>query len=197
MSNETIYVKNMVCPRCIKVVKEELEKIGLEVLKISLGKVEVCSCERELDYELIERVLRESGFELLQDTRKVMVEGVKTEIIRLIYSNELEHLQDKLSELLQKAVHKDYSRLSQTFSQLEGITIERYFIMQKIERAKELLEYNEHTLSEISYMLGYSSVQHLSNQFKKITGMSPSYFKELKDKERLSISLVGNNIKDS
>lgn len=191
MSSETIYVKNMVCPRCIKVVREELEKIGLEVLKISLGKVDVCSCERNIDYLKIERVLSESGFELLQDTRKVMVEGVKTEIIRLIYSDELEHHEDKLSEMLQKAVHKDYSRLSQTFSQLEGITIERYFIMQKIERAKELLEYGEHTLSEISYLLGYSSVQHLSNQFKKLTGMSPTFFKELKDKERQFISNIG------
>ncbi|NOZ04177.1 MAG: helix-turn-helix transcriptional regulator [FCB group bacterium] len=180
----------MVCDRCIRVVKEELEELGLIINDIQLGTVRVANTERSLDYDAIAKVLSENGFELLIGRRARLVEKIKTAIIELIHSDELENMNINLSGYITEKVGKDYPYLSNLFSSIESITIEKYFILQKIERVKELLVYDELSLSEIAYRLGYSSVQHLSNQFKKITGLTPSYFKTLKKIKRSSLDKV-------
>jgi len=174
----------MVCNRCIKVVKEEFEKIGLTVNTIKLGEAEVSS-KKEIVLEPIKKTLQENGFELLEDKNVKLIESIKTLVINAIHhTNKGEHLSENYSDYIAKTVGKDYSYLSHLFSSIENITIEKYIIHQKIERVKELLVYDEMTLSEIAYKLGYSSVGHLSAQFKQITGMSPSEFKKLQNKDR-------------
>ncbi len=175
-----LYIKNMVCNRCIKVVKEELEKIGIVVKKISLGEVEITSDIDKNKLNEIKKVLKENGFELLENRKAKIVEKIKSIIISTIYNNEDFLVRNKnFSKLIEENVGLDYNYLSSLFSSLESITIEQFIILQKIERAKELLKYDELTLSEISFKLGYSSVQHLSNQFKKVTGLSASEFKKM------------------
>lgn len=181
MKRENIlYIKNMVCNRCIKVVKSELENLGVIVKKISLGEVETAQLLRDLPMKKINEVLIQNGFELIEDKKAKIVERIKNYVIRIIYENE-KHITEthKYSLLIEKELELDYNYLSNLFSSLESITIEQYIILQKIERAKELLKYGELTLSEIAYKLGYSSVQHLSNQFKKVTGFTASQFKSL------------------
>lgn len=169
----------MVCPRCIRVVREELEKIGLQVNKVQLGEVEINdTLTPELILE-IDRKMKENGFELLEDQKKKTVEKIKISIIELVYDNELSSGKKRqtLSSYLSDRIKMDYNYISTLFSSIENITIEKYFILQKIERVKELLKYEELTLSEIAYRLNYSSTQHLSSQFKQITGLSPTEFK--------------------
>lgn len=179
MSGENIlYIKNMVCPRCIKVVKEELQNIGLTVNEISLGEVNINENVESIDLKKVKDVLEKEGFELIEDSKGKLVDAIKTEIISVIQKYKNEDLENLLfSKYLSKTLDKDYNTLSSLFSKKEGITIEHFIILQKIERAKELLRYDEMTLSEISYELGYSSVQHLSRQFKQVTGMTASEFK--------------------
>ena len=177
--DNTLYVKNMVCPRCIKVVREELEKLGIEVQRIELGKVRVGQDVNELNLDEIKIVLEKEGFELIEDTKTKLIDGIKTEIISVIQKYKDEDLEKvNFSQYLSEIFNKDYNYLSNLFSKTEGITIEHYIILQKIEKAKELLKYGEMTLSEIAYRLGYSSVQHLSRQFKQITGFTASKFKD-------------------
>jgi AraC-like DNA-binding protein len=173
----------MVCDRCIKVVREELEKIGLDVEDIKLGEAKINS-KHSIDLKKIEEALQENGFELLGDKQAKQIEDIKISLIEIIHNHP--EMLDKisLSKFLADKFHSSYQHISTLFSSKEGITIEKYFINQKIEKAKELLVYNELNLSEISYKLGYSSVQHLSNQFKKVTGFTPSEFKKLKNKNR-------------
>lgn len=185
-----LYIKNMVCNRCIKVVKDELIKMGLTVEKIELGKVEISSPKYSPDLTQIKNVLEANGFELLEDKKAKVVEKIKNLVIELIYSDKLEFLPTTFSSYLEKKLAKDYSSLSNLFSSVENITIEKYIINQKIERVKELLVYNELTLSEIAFRLGYSSVQHLSNQFKKNTGLTPSHFKKIKELKRNPIDML-------
>ncbi|MBU0558153.1 MAG: helix-turn-helix transcriptional regulator [Bacteroidetes bacterium] len=173
-----LYVKSMVCPRCITAVRELLENFGVEILNITLGEVEIEQNLETLPLSDISEALHKLGFELLEDSKTKIIEKIKTEIIAAIqnYSkNELATM--VLSGFLSSRLNKDYHSLSSLFSKTEGITIEHFSIMQKIEKAKELLKYGEHTLSEISYFLGYSSVQHLSAQFKQVTGLTASQFK--------------------
>ena len=174
----TLFIKNMVCPRCIKVVQEELEKLGVEIKSIILGEVETKQSKDQLPLDKISSLLYNNGFELLEDNRSIIIEQIKTEIISAIQQYEKVEL-DKInySTLLSEKLKKDYPYLSSLFSKTEGITIEHFIILQRIEKAKELLKYGELTLSEISYQLGYSSVQHLSRQFKKVTGLTASQFK--------------------
>ena len=174
----TLFVKNMVCPRCIKVVREELEKLGIEIKSIILGEVETKQSKDQLPLDKISGILYNNGFELIEDNRSIIIEQIKTEIISAIQQYEKVEL-DKInySTLLSDKLNKDYPYLSSLFSKTEGITIEHFIILQRIEKAKELLKYGELTLSEISYQLGYSSVQHLSRQFKKVTGLTASQFK--------------------
>lgn len=181
-----IFVKNMVCDRCILVVQSELDKLGLKAKEVKLGEAEL---EEELTREqriALEASLTPLGFELIDDKKKQTIESIKTLIIELVHREESE-LKTNLSTYLAQKLHQDYSFLSNLFSELDKTTIEKYYISQKIERVKELLFYDELTLSEIAYQLNYSSVAYLSNQFKKITGLSPSEYKKQSSKQRKSL----------
>jgi len=184
-----LYIKNMVCDRCVKVVKDELEKLGLTVNKITLGEAEVENPDH-IDKTVIAHTLEASGFELLEDKNIRLVERIKTFIIQLIHHSSKE-IQTNFSVLIAKELGKDYHYLSTLFSGIENITIEKFIILQKIEKVKELLIYDELSLSEIAYTLGYSSVSHLSSQFKQVTGFTPSQFKKLKSKTRNPLDKVG------
>lgn len=180
----------MVCDRCIRVVKEEFENLGLVVDNIKLGQVTIANPESIKDIQTIEKMLLKNGFEILKDSKAQTIENIKTEIIKLIQSDEMEELNINVSDYISEKVGRDYPYLSHLFSSVESITIEKYFILQRIERVKELLVYNELSLTEIAYKLGYSNVQYLSNQFKKITGLSPSHFKQLKRNQRKTLDNV-------
>lgn len=169
----------MVCNRCIRVVNEELNQIGYSVNSIKLGEVQINESLDDSDIEKIRKILNENGFELIDDRKSRLINRIKTLIIEYIHYDGEKPVYVNLSEYLAKELDHDYSYLSNLFSSVEGLTIEKYLILQKIEKVKELLVYNELSLSEISYQLGYSSVQHLSNQFKKITGLTPSHFKKI------------------
>lgn len=173
-----IYIKNMVCNRCILVVKQELVKLRIESCSINLGEVET---KEDLSKEILEQLsknLTALGFEMLDNAKLQLIDKIKNIIIRQVHHDHQEMLYN-FSEVLSKALHKDYSYLSSLFSEVEGVTIEKYVINQKIEKAKELIIYNELSLSEIAFQLGYSSVSHLSNQFKKSTGLTPSHFRQV------------------
>lgn len=190
MEQTTIHIKNMVCNRCIKVVKEELENLGYKVDYIVLGEVTIQSDEK-INFDLISKVLEENGFELIDSRHSRIIEKIKIIIIETI-KEMAEGKLNKVSftELLQKNLNLSYQYLSTLFSSSEGITIEKYIILQKIEKVKELIVYDELSLSEIAYRLDYSSVQHLSNQFKKITGLTPSHFKKIKNVKRNPLDKV-------
>ncbi len=181
-----LYIKNMVCGRCKMVVKSEFEQLGLPTISVELGEVEL---EKDISekqkQELLQR-LRLLGFDLIDDKKSKTIEKIKTLIIDLVHHKNNE-LKGNLSDYLSKNLFQDYNTLSSLFSEVEGTTIEKYFINQKIEKVKELIIYNELILSEIAYSLNYSTVAHLSNQFKKVTGFTPTYFKQLKDKKRKQI----------
>lgn len=171
----------MVCDRCIMVVKEQLSTLGLDYRNIQLGEVELKEEPAQAKLAEFDQLLSGLGFELLDDRKAAMVNQIKSTIIRLIHNSDNEELNKKTSVILSEKIGKDYHFLSGLFSATEGVTIEKYIILQRIERAKELIMYNELSLNEIADRLGYSSVQHLSQQFKKITGMTPSQFKQLKE----------------
>src|SRR6476661_7578106 len=168
-----LHIKNMVCGRCIQAVKSTLEAHGLHPQRLELGYVAV---PETLDAETITQLsadLHVQGFEILDSAKSKLIDRIKTMIISKIHHSEVLDLKVNWSDLLADELHQDYHYLSSLFSPVEGITIEQFIIRQKIERVKELLFYDELTLSEISYKLGYSSVQHLSTQFKKVTGQTP------------------------
>ena len=181
MKNKNIlFVKNMVCNRCIKVVKEELEKLGAAINNISLGEVETVLPIDKLPLKKIKTILEKNGFELIEDKKAKVIEKIKSFVIKSIYEKDNSNGgKIKFSSILEKDLGLDYHYLSSLFSSQESITIEQFIILQKIERAKELLKYRELTLSEIADHLGYSSVQHLSNQFRKVTGFTASQFKKI------------------
>jgi len=185
-----LFIKNMVCNRCILVVQQELDKLDIPYSKIELGDVELQQAPAQEKLDLLETQLHNLGFELLDDKKTALVEKIKTTIIRLIHGDDNEVLNTKLSVVLQEAIQVDYHYLSTLFSAMEGLTIEKYVILQRIERVKELLQYGELNLSEIADSLGYSSVQHLSQQFKKITGLTPTGYKQLKDNNRKPLDKV-------
>lgn len=162
-------------------VKSELKKLGLHLVVIELGMVEILEDITDEQRAKLKVNLQKSGLELLDDKKNILIEKIKTVIIELIhYSDEFSEV--NYSEYISEKVGFDYTYLSNIFSEVKGTTIQHYIIIHKIEKVKELLLYDELSLSEISYKLGYSSVAHLSNQFKKITGLTPSFFKELKSK---------------
>lgn len=181
-----LYIKNMVCSRCKMVVKAELEKLGLQLLTVDLGEVETLAPISEQQKSNIAEHLKEFGFELIDDKRSRTIDKIKTLIIELVHQQNAQ-LHTNLSEYLVRHLSQDYSLLSNLFSEVEDTTIEKYFISQKIEKVKELLMYDELTLSEIAFQLNYSSVAYLSNQFKKVTGFSPSHYRQLKNKKRRQI----------
>ena len=186
---EKLYIKNMVCGRCIKVVKEELEKAGIQYSSVQLGVVEPLRSPGDSRLQKFKSAMLENGFELIDDDKVKTIEQIKTLIIKSIYESEKSE-SINYSDYLSKKISKPYAYLSVLFSSVENTTIEKYIISQKIERVKELIVYGQLSLSEISYHMGYSSVQHLSNQFKKITGFTPTYFKELKEKKRRFIDKI-------
>lgn len=185
-------IRNMVCDRCIRVVRDELTALGLDVRRVELGEAEVAAGRMPVDLDRIRTMLQENGFELIEDRRRKTVETIKREIIDLVHHRSSSSgKRPKLSEHLAAALRQDYHTISVLFSSMEGITIEQFFIRQRIERVKELLKYGEQTLSEIAWELGYSSVQHLSNQFRQVTGMTPSAFRKLGKTSRIPIDKVG------
>lgn len=188
-----LHIKNMVCNRCIKVVRDELEKLGVQVESINLGEVVTAQgIEKELK-EKVKGVLEENGFELLEDKKSKIIEKIKKYVIEIVHHSDGDSQSNfNYSALIAKELGMDYAYLSNLFSSLEGITIEHFIILQRIERAKELLKYGDLTLSEIAYKLGYSSVQHLSIQFKKITGLTASQFKKMTDNTRKPLDKVNN-----
>lgn len=173
-----LYVKNMVCDRCRMAVQSELKGLNLHPTSVELGVIELAEDElTEAQATAAKSRLQDLGFELLEDRKSQTVEAIKTAVIELIHRDNDEP-KLKHSEYLAQKLHYDYPYLSKLFSDAEGVTIEQYSIQQKIERVKELLAYGELTLSEISYQLGYSSVAALSAQFKKVTGVTPSAYKD-------------------
>lgn len=179
----------MVCGRCISAVESIFDNASVKIKSISLGEVETESEISDKELQFIEKHLEETGFERIKDSAHQLIEKIKNFIIVKI--GELDIDEDfLLSEFLSSKFHRDYSSISKTFSQNENITLEQFFILQKIEKVKELLLYDEFTLTEIAGKLGYKSVQHLSSQFKSSTGFTPTEFKKLKVHNRKPLDLV-------
>ena len=189
MSAEILHIKNMVCDRCKKSVTKILDELGIEHKPVLLGEVTLSNSINASLKEKLENKLKEEGFELVGNRKTKLIEQIKKLLIESIQRENPEQ-RINLSKFLAENLNHDYSYLSSLFSSVEGKTIEQYFIQQKIEKVKELLVYDELTLSEIAYKLGYSSVAHLSNQFKKITGITPSYFKSLGASKRKSLDSI-------
>ncbi|MBA4056671.1 MAG: AraC family transcriptional regulator [Marivirga sp.] len=185
---DKLYVKNMVCHRCIIVVQQELEKLGIKSNSIQLGEVELAESPNTEQLNKIRGALSRVGFELIDDRKSKLIEQIKNLIIDVVHHQK--KLKTNLSDYLAEQIGKDYSHLSNLFSEVEGTTIEQYAIHQRIERVKELLVYDELTLSQIAYEMGYSSVAHLSNQFKKVTGLTPSHFKKIGENKRTPLDKV-------
>jgi len=181
-----LYIRNMVCSRCTMVVTAELEKAGIQPLNVQLGEVELKKEPTPKQLQQFSNNIQQLGFELIDDRKSKIIDKIKTIIIELVHHNK-EELSGNLSAHLSAKLHHDYSYLSNLFSEVEGTTIEKYYIAQKIEKVKELLMYDELSLSQIAFELGYSSVAHLSSQFKKQTGLTPTFFKSLKENKRRNI----------
>jgi AraC-like DNA-binding protein len=178
-----IYIKNMVCIRCKMVVKSELEKFGLNYTTIELGEADIKEDISTEQLESLRIALKKSGLELMDDVRSILVEKIKTIIIELVHYTD-EQIKLNLSVYLSEKLNHNYPYLANLFSEVKGTTIENFYLSHKIEKVKELLVYDELNLTEIAFKLHYSSVAHLSNQFKKMTGLTPSHFKKLKHKRR-------------
>ncbi len=185
----TLFIKNMVCNRCIMVVQNELDKFGLDVKDIRLGEVILDREPTTEEKDKLEKALILLGFELIDDRKSRIIEKIKNSIIDLVHYQDND-TKTNVSDVLSSKLHHDYNYLSNLFSEVEGTTIEKYFIAQKIEKVKELLVYDELSLSEIAFRLNYSSVAYLSNQFKKITGLTPSHFKQIKEEKRKPLDKV-------
>jgi len=185
MIRKSINIKNMVCPRCITAVEQTLSKLKITYIEVKLGKAIVTT--DNIDYSTLDTELRKIGFEIIQNKNQKIVEQIKTLIVDLIHHNKGDDLKINFSEYLSKKTEYDYSYLSNVFSETENATIEKYIILQKIERVKELINYNELNFSEIAFNLNYSSASHLSKQFKKITGFTLSDYKKAKAEERNTI----------
>ena len=176
-----LYIKYMVSLRCIMMVKEELKQLGLRYITVELGVVEVLEDITQQQHDALTINLSKSGLELLDDKKSVLIEKIKAVIIEMIhYADELPKM--NYSDHISEKLNYDYTYLANMFSEVKGITIQQFIIIHKIEKVKELLLYDELNLTEISYKMHYSSVAHLSNQFKKITGLSPSFYKQLKQR---------------
>ena len=184
-----LYIKYMVSLRCKMVVKEVLEKLGLHYVILELGTVEVMDDLTEEQRENLRKMLLMSGLELMDDKKAMLIEKIKNIIVEMVhYTDELPKV--NYSDYISEKLGLEYTHISKIFSEVKGITIEQFIIAHKIERVKELLLYDELNLTQISYMMNYSSVSHLSKQFKKVTGLTPSFFKQLKDKKRIALENV-------
>jgi AraC family transcriptional regulator len=186
-----LYIRNMVCDRCILVLRQTLDDLGLDFKNIQLGQVELADNPSAEQLQALRERLHGAGFELLDDKKSKTVERIKNTIVSLIHGKDAGEFNMKVSAMLEEKMGMDYNYLTTLFSAVEGITIEKYVILQRIEKVKELLMYDEKNLSEIAWELGYSSVQHLSVQFKKVTGLTPTQFKALKENKRKPIDKIG------
>lgn len=185
-----LYIRNMVCDRCIMSVRQQLDNLELEYKNIQLGEVELAKEPKPKQIDDLKESLLKTGFELLDDKKAMLVEKIKTAIVSMIQGYSEDEFNKKLSAMLEEKLKLDYHYLTTLFSSIESMTIEKYAILQRIEKVKELLRYDEMSLSEIADKIGYSSVQHLSQQFKKITGLTPSQFKQLKENKRKPLDHV-------
>ncbi len=184
-----LYIKYMVSLRCKMMVKEELKKLGIHYVIVDLGMVEILEDVSKKQREQLKVNLLKSGLELLDDKKSILIEKIKNVITEMIhYSDEMPKV--NYSDYISEKLGYDYTYLANTFSEVKGITIQQFIINHKIERVKELLLYDELNLTEISYKLHYSSAAHLSNQFKKVTGLSPSFYKQLKQKRKKNLENV-------
>ena len=184
-----LHIKNMVCNRCKMVVKAELEKLGFNPLSVELGEIVLPKAISQEEKTKITERLNFFGFELLEGRKTQLAEQIKTSIINLVHYNK-DPLKINLSAYLSDELHLEYHQMSAAFSEIENQTIEKYFIAQKIEKAKEMLTYGELTLSEIAFQLNYSSVAHLSAQFKKVTGTTPSAYKTATSDKRKTLDEI-------
>lgn len=180
-----LYIKNMVCIRCQMIVKSELEKLGLHHLYVKIGEANIEEKIKPDQINQLDEALKKWGLELMGNKKSILVEKIKGAIIELVHYNE-EQIKVNLSDYLSEKFNYDYTYLANLFTEVKGTTIEKFYIAHKIEKVKELLIYDELNLSEIAYKMHYSSVAHLSSQFKKYTGLTPSHFKDLKDIRRIS-----------
>ncbi|MBE0649943.1 MAG: helix-turn-helix transcriptional regulator [Bacteroidales bacterium] len=178
-----VYIKNMVCIRCQMVVKSELEKLGLPYSYVKIGEVNIKGNVPPEQLEQLDTALRKSGLLLMDSKKNILVEKIKSAIIELVHYTD-EPIKVNLSDYISEKLNYDYTYLANLFSDVKGITIEKFYLLHKIEKVKELIIYDELNLTEIAYIMNYSSVAHLSNQFKKITGLTPTHFKNIKNKRR-------------
>src|ERR1022692_1625208 len=178
-----LYLKYMVSIRCKMLVKAELEKLGIHYKKVELGEAEIMENISLAKWNELNLALKKSGIELMDNKKSILIEKIKNVVVELVHYSE-EPLEINFSDYLSHKLTHDYTYLANLFSESQGITIEHFLIMHKIERVKELLVYNELNITEKAWKTGYSSVAHLSNQFKKMTGLTPSFFKKIKDKKR-------------
>lgn len=185
-----LHIKNMVCDRCILVVRQQLENLGFKAEHIALGSAEILPEPDEEHLQLISAALKVSGFELIDKEKDKTVEAIKNIVIELVHHSDLSEMHISFSDLIGGRLDKDYAYLSRLFSDAQDTTIERFIIQQKVEKIKELLEYRELNLNEIAYQMGYSSSAHLSTQFKSITGLTPSQFKTSGQSERKPLDKI-------
>jgi AraC-like DNA-binding protein/copper chaperone CopZ len=189
LESKELHIKGMVCRRCIQVVSNELNDLGVEIISIELGKAVIKDTQQRINIEDVRQVLLHNGFELLTDEESKIIENLK--IIMILMTEDLPILMKlNLSQILSNRTGKEYTYLSKLFSKVEGITIEKYFIQLKIEKAKELIQDRQLNFTEIAYELGYSSVNYLSNQFKHSTGMNMSEYKKLAHGNRRSLDKI-------
>jgi len=192
MAKTVLHIKNMVCPRCVMAVEQILGKLAIPFSEVKLGQAFVGVPSSEIDTKRLANELHAIGFELMQDKNTQLVEQVKTEILKYIHYSDNQPIKLKFSEYLSQKIGKDYARISLIFSEKEKIGIEKYLILQKIERVKELITYGELNFSEIAFRLNYSSVAYLSKQFKQITRLTLSEYKKKKQKDRKTLDKVKN-----
>jgi AraC-like DNA-binding protein len=184
-----IYVKNMACESCKIVVKEALKDLDISPVKVELGEIETKDALSDEEKKLLNKKIKTAGLELLEKKQGVLIEKIRKVIIDYVYKSD-EKPNIKFSTLLSEQLGHNYNYLANFFSEVEATTIEQFILALKIERIKELIIFGEDTLSEIAYKLHYSSVAHLSAQFKKITGLTPSHFRALKEKRRITIQNI-------
>jgi len=181
----------MVSNRCKIAVKEVLKKLGLHFIVVDLGEVDIMEDISNEQREQVRVALHFSGLELMDDKKAVLIEKIKAIVVEMVHhSNEL--IKTNFSDYLSQRLNYDYTYMANLFSEVQGTTIEQFIIAHKVERIKELIIYDELNITEIAYMMSYSSVAHLSNQFKKVTGLSPSHFRQMKDKKRNPIEDIGD-----
>ncbi len=188
-AKKELKIKGMVCRRCLSTVRDELQNLGARILELELGKAVIEFPRNSINDNLISNALKRNGFELLTDDESKIIEKIKL-VLRQMVDDTPIVLKENLSEKLMMSFDRDYAFLSKLFSRLEGVTIEKYFIQLKIEKAKELIQYNQLNFTEIAYELGYSSVNYLSNQFKSATGMNMSDYKKLSIWDRKSLNKI-------